>query len=702
MARWTWSASGRQMDAVNDRVSGLAFRDPADGELALLFVQSVAQKQFVTLPDEAKFDLPGQLTAELWVYLTAWPGSDVALISKGASAWQVRLTSSGSIQFKTAGLSQADLLSDTTIPLNEWHHIAVTWHSVPMEKIIYFDGLKDASVAGLTGVFGQNAFPVVIGAEPTSSAATPTTTAECSGILDEVRIWGAARSEERIRDNYSRYLNGTEPGLIGIWSFNGGSGSQALNTKSGSPSLHGTLSGMSAFSHVDGYAGLGLPLPPQAALAFNGTDEFIEIPHNAALNLPASATFEAWIKPSGTGLRTILFKGAGGYGLAVDENNYLRYFTDATHTAVSTTRVQNDAWQHVAVVIDGVAHTTTFYVNGKPAGSQNQGGVINNSDSLFLGKRGGISPAFFAGGMDDVRVWPIVRSGLEIELYAFQQLAFNASGLAAYWAFNDGSGTTVRDGTLSKINGTLQNMDGSNWASGQVWGVPALVSGAPLTVNPNSRGLWVGEVLLNKVNEVQTAINGVSETATPTAAAASMRVLLHVSSGGQVNLLKDVTVMETLTNPKDPSSTRAIVLVTDPRRLPEFQGAATRFGKRVGIRYGSVAYDFVGNSLPLLGGVGPGVGCIGSLNLPEDLATNPFKHRYHPDHRTGFAISRQITFEFDGSPGGALPAAPGYGVDRLTGVYKETILGLHKIPLKMEGTITLNRISQVDKLNNSN
>jgi hypothetical protein len=104
----------------------------------------------------------------------------------------------------------------------------------------------------------------------------------------------------------------------------------------------------------------------------------------------------------------------------------------------------------------------------------------------------------------------------------------------------------------------------------------------------------------------------------------------------------------------------------------------------------------------MAGGVGPGVGCLGSVKLPADYVTNPFRHQYHPEHRVGFDIARQISFKFDGTPGASLQNAPGYGVQTLSGTYKETITGLHKIPLKVEGSVVLNRISQVDKLNNTN
>jgi hypothetical protein len=46
-----------------------------------------------------------------------------------------------------------------------------------------------------------------------------------------------------------------------------------------------------------------------------------------------------------------------------------------------------------------------------------------------------------------------------------------------------------------------------------------------------------------------------------------------------------------------------------------------------------------------------------------------------------------------------LTEGPNYGVQRLAGVYKETLTGLHKIALRIEGVVTLDRISPVDVLN---
>ena len=60
-----------------------------------------------------------------------------------------------------------------------------------------------------------------------------------NGILDEVRIWDAARNSAQIVSTMSTQLAGTEPGLLGYWDFNDGYGTQ-LTDISTFPN-HGTL-----------------------------------------------------------------------------------------------------------------------------------------------------------------------------------------------------------------------------------------------------------------------------------------------------------------------------------------------------------------------------------------------------------------------------------------------------------------------------
>jgi hypothetical protein len=118
------------------------------------------------------------------------------------------------------------------------------------------------------------------------------------------------------------------------------------------------------------------------------------------------------------------------------------------------------------------------------------------------------------------------------------------------------------------------------------------------------------------------------------------------------------------------------------------------------------AAQAVRNELPIQGTFAPGsTGLTGMVFLPASHPTNPFMHRRHPDHTRGYDIRRIVTFDLDSSPGPMLPRA-GFGVDRLTGVYREEVFGLHKplgpnkdIGLKVSGTLELNRVSLIDTLN---
>jgi len=458
---------------------------------------------------------------------------------------------------------------------------------------------------------------------------------------------------------------------------------------------------MTSLNRVDGQP-LGEAAAAQYALTFNGSDDYVEVADNPALTLTGKATFEAWVRPTGTGWRTILSKGAAGYGLAIDDQNRLRFHisTNRDQALSSTTQLQSNVWQHVAVVVNNAPAGTTFYIDGRPSGQLSTATLANQAGPLWIGRRSPTAPSdYFTGHIDEVRIWNTARTSEEIEFFAFSSLSPQSAGLTAYWAFNEGRGLALADLGPTRLNGILQNMTDSNWLDGQLWPTPPVDANLNLQSDASSKGLWIGNITLTRVNEVQKALNGVSRTATPTADAASMRVLLHVDAAGRTRMLKDVVIMQTYTDPNDSTSPKRVVLVTDPSRLHQFQGIVERSGKLVGLRQGSVAYDFPRNELGLVGGIGKGVACAGTINLEADAATNPFRHRYHPDHRSGFTIGRQFSFQFDGASTDPLSEGPNYGVQRLTGAYQETLTGLHKIALRIEGAVTLDRVSTVDVLN---
>ena len=96
--------------------------------------------------------------------------------------------------------------------------------------------------------------------------------------------------------------------------------------------------------------------------------------------------------------------------------------------------------------------------------------------------------------------------------------------------------------------------------------------------------------------------------------------------------------------------------------------------------------------------------------LDYNSDSNPFVHRYHPDHdnldarfasvlpagRESLTVKRQVVFTFLGSLPGVTD--PAWGVTMLGGTYVETVTGLRSIPLIVKGIFILNRVTDASAL----
>jgi len=263
---------------------------------------------------------------------------------------------------------------------------------------------------------------------------------------------------------------------------------------------------------------------------------------------------------------------------------------------------------------------------------------------------------------------------------------------------------------------------------------------APVNDPASFAGLWVGTVTANAV----TSLTDTNRSVQPSLSRPQLRVLVHVDTNGAPVLLSHVMLMQTKT--ADPSVSPEQVLILDEAQIPYYEGIQERGGKKVGIRYETVAFDMprddstngqsatflqlVANSTAsytnisqvtpadvshylagqatrppslqevyhdrweLTGAFGPGNTIGTATNAPLRLdafhRTNPFRHAYHPQHGAGYDITRVLRFYLD----------PDYqtGSGRLTGTYEETTTGLSTVPLVSRGSIVLQRVSYVDHL----
>lgn len=205
-------------------------------------------------------------------------------------------------------------------------------------------------------------------------------------------------------------------------------------------------------------------------LSFDGTNDYVSISHNSALNLSGNLTFEAWVNLNSTAaMYTILSKGDGNnnsitnYIFNVGNNNsngkLSLMIAGAWYTSSLTLSI--NTWYHCAVTVAG--NTVSFFVNGIAAGTSTISGSVYSSGTytLKLGEQGdGCACNRMNGKMDEVRIWNVARTQAEIKAGMFNKsLSGSAGGLVAYYRFNEGSGTNAGNSCTNTagIDGTLTN-----------------------------------------------------------------------------------------------------------------------------------------------------------------------------------------------------------------------------------------------------
>ncbi len=227
------------------------------------------------------------------------------------------------------------------------------------------------------------------------------------------------------------------------------------------------------------------------SLKFNGTNNYVGITNNAALQLQ-TFTLEAWIKIEGTSTTT--GTGNGGFAASTvvpiiskgnDESGVigggLNYFlgyrpsdmklvadfqdnsTVSNHPVVSNGTLANCNWMHVAATYNAASSTWKLYINGtRDATVLLPGSFTPNffsNDPASIGttlNSTRIAQGFFNGKIDEVRIWNIARTDADI-LANYKSEILNGTSLVARYGFNEGSGITAINSIASASNGSLVN-----------------------------------------------------------------------------------------------------------------------------------------------------------------------------------------------------------------------------------------------------
>ena len=215
------------------------------------------------------------------------------------------------------------------------------------------------------------------------------------------------------------------------------------------------------------------------ALTMDGQHDSISLGNPDGLNVTGTITLEAWIRPSATDeLRDIVSRGyatdpQGEVVLRVNSGFYQVGSWDGADHIASAPIPDTDlgTWVHLAGTYDGTAWL--LYRNGVLlAQEQTSVGAVPVAAGWTVGASSD-GDRFFAGDIDEVRIWRRPLSALDLADTANRRLDGTEAGLAGYWYFADG---VFRDQTSAHNNGTLRG------APKPVASPPVLVAGVDFDV----------------------------------------------------------------------------------------------------------------------------------------------------------------------------------------------------------------------------
>ncbi|MBI4712537.1 MAG: LamG domain-containing protein, partial [Planctomycetes bacterium] len=201
-------------------------------------------------------------------------------------------------------------------------------------------------------------------------------------------------------------------GLVGSWHFSEGAGTTA--TDSTDYRNNGTISPTATGpTWVDGRFGNGL--------SFDGTDDSVNIPDSATLDITGQISIEAWINPANlSGNKMIVGKRSDWavngcpYDLMQINDGITFYIYGASiQSAGLGGAVSANVWQHIAATYDGA--NMKVYINGvERANNPTNIAIPTNNAFVGIGRRSDGAYDYFVGLIDEVRIYNRALSASEI------------------------------------------------------------------------------------------------------------------------------------------------------------------------------------------------------------------------------------------------------------------------------------------------
>ncbi|MBK8910165.1 MAG: LamG domain-containing protein [Chlorobi bacterium] len=171
-----------------------------------------------------------------------------------------------------------------------------------------------------------------------------------------------------------------------------------------------------------------------AAYNFDGTNDYISVPHSSALNFPFTYSISLWVKfcvsqRPGTNVNVIINKGASkgaGYNIQraipAEKIWFGPYRVGSGSVTTATSNLNDGRWHHVVAVYESTTRDPTreyssIYLDGVLEGTEDDDQLLTytNTDDLWIG-RSISSPLlfYFKGAIDDINIYDTMLTAAQV------------------------------------------------------------------------------------------------------------------------------------------------------------------------------------------------------------------------------------------------------------------------------------------------
>ncbi len=411
------------------------------------------------LVTEATTNLSGRdFTVESSIYIDSL-NHDATFFSYGApgKAFEVGMDTDKHLTIKCEGKSYtSEKVVD--VQTGQWEHIAVIYTNNDRIATVYYNS-QPVWTVNIERPTAKGTFTIGLGADGKNGFC---------GKMSELRIWNIACKPNILVENRNKSLRNNQIGLLSYYPMDEGFGTFVTDKARGANAI---MCDAQWFINRSGYAAkLSADKTPGLEINIGSTpltkdDDFtLEFWFRGAKGQKNVALFsngQAESEPDAEDHITIGFNGNGNLHVKTSKTDHI--------SDLSADNLLNDAWHHLAFIVDRSAGNAKIYVDGVFDSYFDSHDVYTLSSSFAtFGCRtnipnveGHINKEMYSydqclnGSVDEIRLWNLAKNSTMIEEQFNKALAGNERSLLAYYPFEtyvDNQGTQEMIFTMSDMS----------------------------------------------------------------------------------------------------------------------------------------------------------------------------------------------------------------------------------------------------------